>query len=94
MCRKVPIILGPPIPLWGLHSEKAEEAQCDTRELQNVSSAASAPARNDIRKLTELVVTKTSMYTMVATLILAVNIALFCAGRLGLHGQAPPGWIM
>eukprot|EP00403_Amphidinium_massartii_P024508 CAMPEP_0178397448 /NCGR_PEP_ID=MMETSP0689_2-20121128/14252_1 /TAXON_ID=160604 /ORGANISM="Amphidinium massartii, Strain CS-259" /LENGTH=1080 /DNA_ID=CAMNT_0020018159 /DNA_START=18 /DNA_END=3263 /DNA_ORIENTATION=- len=50
--------------------------------------------RNDVRKLTELVVTKTNMYTMVGTLILAVNIALFCAGRLGLHGQSPPGWIM
>lgn len=50
--------------------------------------------RNDIRKLTELTVKKMSSYHMTGCLIIAVNIALFCAGRLGLHGASPPGWIM
>ena len=49
---------------------------------------------NDIRKLTELTVKKMSSYHMTGCPIIAVNIALFCAGHLGLHGTSPPGWIM
>mmetsp|Transcript_7159 Transcript_7159/g.15541 ORF Transcript_7159/g.15541 Transcript_7159/m.15541 type:complete len:1063 (-) Transcript_7159:86-3274(-) len=50
--------------------------------------------RKDLRKLTELTTKKTSTYAVVASLCLALCIANFCAGRLGLHGASPPGWIM
>jgi hypothetical protein len=50
--------------------------------------------RNDLRKLQELTVKKCSTYHMTMCLIIATNMALFGAGRLGLHGPSPPGWIM
>lgn len=49
--------------------------------------------REDIRQLSELTTMKTNTYNMVATLLLAVNLAVFTAGRLGLHGPSPPGWM-
>lgn len=50
--------------------------------------------REDLRKLTELTSTKMHTYADGAALCMALCIALFCAGRLGLHGASPPGWIM
>jgi len=50
--------------------------------------------RNDITKITGLTVSKMSTYTVVGTMGMAIMIALFCAGRLGLHGPSPPIWMM
>lgn len=50
--------------------------------------------REDLRAMTTLVQKKTGMYSIFATLCLALCIALYCAGRLGLHGPSPPGWIL
>lgn len=50
--------------------------------------------RRDIRKLTELTTTKMKLWSVSASLCMALCIALYCAGRLGLHGPSPPGWIM
>ncbi|CAE8649722.1 unnamed protein product, partial [Polarella glacialis] len=49
--------------------------------------------RSDIKALTALTAKKNGMYAVVATLDMALCIALYCAGRLGLHGASPPGWI-
>eukprot|EP00929_Paragymnodinium_shiwhaense_P027690 TRINITY_DN16199_c0_g1_i1.p1 TRINITY_DN16199_c0_g1~~TRINITY_DN16199_c0_g1_i1.p1 ORF type:complete len:1019 (+),score=272.45 TRINITY_DN16199_c0_g1_i1:200-3256(+) len=49
--------------------------------------------RKDLRKLTELTTKKTTLWCISASLCMALDIALFCAGRLGLHGASPPGWI-
>jgi hypothetical protein len=49
--------------------------------------------RKDVRKLAEMTTKKTTIWCITATLVMALNIALFCAGRLGLHGHSPPGWI-
>lgn len=49
--------------------------------------------RRDLRKLTELTTKKMSLWCVTASLVMALDIALFCAGRLGLHGHSPPGWI-
>ncbi|CAE8592763.1 unnamed protein product [Polarella glacialis] len=50
--------------------------------------------RSDIRALSALTAKKNGIYAVVATLDMALCVALYCAGRLGLHGPAPPGWIM
>ncbi|CAE8603999.1 unnamed protein product, partial [Polarella glacialis] len=50
--------------------------------------------RADIKALTALTAKKNGIYAVVATLDMALCVALYCAGRLGLHGPAPPGWIM
>lgn len=48
--------------------------------------------REDIRGLSDMTVAKMDAYHIVATLFLAVTSAIFCAGRIGLHGIAAPGW--
>jgi len=50
--------------------------------------------RNDIKKLSEQTQKRMQVYIMVNMLGLAVMIAIFCAGRLGLHGPSPPIYIM
>ncbi|CAE8601572.1 unnamed protein product [Polarella glacialis] len=50
--------------------------------------------RADIKALSALTAKKNGIYAVVATLDMALCVALYCAGRLGLHGPAPPGWIM
>eukprot|EP00928_Gymnodinium_smaydae_P053470 TRINITY_DN3744_c0_g1_i1.p1 TRINITY_DN3744_c0_g1~~TRINITY_DN3744_c0_g1_i1.p1 ORF type:complete len:1063 (+),score=252.02 TRINITY_DN3744_c0_g1_i1:118-3306(+) len=49
--------------------------------------------RKDLRKLTELTSKKMNLWCVSASLCMALDIALFCAGRLGLHGMSPPGWL-
>lgn len=49
--------------------------------------------RNDVKKLCEQTVKRMQVYIMVTMLGLAVMIAIFCAGRLGLHGPSPPIYI-
>lgn len=50
--------------------------------------------RSDIRTLTSLTVKKNKMYAMIATLDMCLCVILYGSGRLGLHGPAPPGWVM
>lgn len=50
--------------------------------------------RNDLRTLSALTMVKNNQYAGLAALDMALCIALYCAGRLGLHGPSPPGWIM
>jgi len=48
--------------------------------------------REDIAGIVGTTVTKCDAWTSVTTLFLAVGAALSCAGRIGMHGCAPPGW--
>lgn len=50
--------------------------------------------RGDLRALSALTAKKNTMYSIVASLCMALCVALYCAGRLGLHGPSPPAWIM
>lgn len=50
--------------------------------------------RTDLRNLAALTVKKTTLWVTTATLCMALCVALYCAGRLGLHGPSPPTWIM
>eukprot|EP00443_Scrippsiella_acuminata_P014504 CAMPEP_0115250394 /NCGR_PEP_ID=MMETSP0270-20121206/43087_1 /TAXON_ID=71861 /ORGANISM="Scrippsiella trochoidea, Strain CCMP3099" /LENGTH=879 /DNA_ID=CAMNT_0002665773 /DNA_START=36 /DNA_END=2675 /DNA_ORIENTATION=+ len=50
--------------------------------------------RGDIRNLAALTVKKNTVWTVTSTLCMALCVALYCAGRLGLHGPSPPAWIM
>lgn len=50
--------------------------------------------REDIRALAGLTVKKNTLWCVTSTLCMALCVALYCAGRLGLHGPSPPAWIM
>lgn len=50
--------------------------------------------RDDIRDLTAFTVTKQDTYHTVGTIFFVLNFQLIMAGRLGVHGPSPPGWIM
>jgi len=44
--------------------------------------------------MTELTASKLDVFHTVATLFMSICAALSCAGRIGMHGAAPPGWLM
>jgi len=48
--------------------------------------------REDIEGIVGTTVSKMGAWQTVTTLFLAVGAALSCAGRVGMHGCAPPGW--
>jgi len=48
--------------------------------------------REDIEGITGMTTSKMDAWQTVTTLFLAVGAALSCAGRIGMHGCAPPGW--
>ncbi|CAK0840838.1 unnamed protein product [Prorocentrum cordatum] len=50
--------------------------------------------REDLRKLSELTAKKCGLYSIFASLGMALCVALYCAGRLGLHGPSPPMHVM
>jgi len=50
--------------------------------------------RADLRNLAALTVKKNTVWCITSTLCMALCVALYCAGRLGLHGPSPPAWIM
>lgn len=50
--------------------------------------------RDDLRKLSELTAKKCGMYSIFSSLGMALCVALYCAGRLGLHGPSPPMHVM
>jgi len=49
--------------------------------------------RFDIRGLTNVTVTKAHVFLDTAQLFMCTSAALSCAGRIGMHGSAPPGWL-
>jgi len=50
--------------------------------------------RADLRKMAELTSTKMNMYHVVGVTVMMLDMAVIGAGRLGLHGPSPPGWVM
>jgi len=56
------------------------------------ANAQVAQYREDIAGITGMTVSKMDAWQTVTTLFLAVGAALSCAGRIGMHGCAPPGW--
>eukprot|EP00440_Ansanella_granifera_P069190 gb/GFBE01075065.1/.p1 GENE.gb/GFBE01075065.1/~~gb/GFBE01075065.1/.p1 ORF type:complete len:809 (+),score=193.58 gb/GFBE01075065.1/:1-2427(+) len=50
--------------------------------------------REDIRDLTNLTTTKQDTYHVVGVIFFVLNFQLIMAGRLGVHGPSPPGWIL
>jgi len=49
--------------------------------------------RFDIRGLANITVTKAHVFLDTAQLFMCVSAACTCAGRVGMHGSAPPGWL-
>jgi len=49
--------------------------------------------REDIQGIAEMTVAKLDTWQSICTLFLCVCAALSCAGRLGMHGASPPGWL-
>eukprot|EP00930_Biecheleria_cincta_P000014 TRINITY_DN10002_c0_g1_i2.p1 TRINITY_DN10002_c0_g1~~TRINITY_DN10002_c0_g1_i2.p1 ORF type:complete len:960 (+),score=207.17 TRINITY_DN10002_c0_g1_i2:54-2933(+) len=60
---------------------------------RNMLNAQVGQYRQDIHGLTELVAGRMDVVQMVMTLILCVCAALSDAGRIGMHGAAPPQWL-
>merc|ERR1719336_1818648 len=50
--------------------------------------------REDIEDLTKLTVTKQDTYHTIGTIFFVLNFQLIMAGRLGVHGPSPPGWLL
>lgn len=50
--------------------------------------------RGDLRALAALTSKKSTIWCIMSSLTMALCVALYCAGRLGLHGPSPPAWIM
>lgn len=50
--------------------------------------------RMDIRGLANVTIAKCHCFLDTAQLFMCVSAALTCAGRVGMHGAAPPGWLM
>lgn len=49
--------------------------------------------RFDIRGLANITITKAHIFLDTAQLFMCTSAALTCAGRIGMHGSAPPGWL-
>jgi len=56
--------------------------------------AQAAQYREDIRDFTELTVGKQETFTIVGTVFINLSLQIILAGRLGVHGPAPPDWFM
>lgn len=50
--------------------------------------------REDIRDLTGITVSKQDMFHIVGVIFFVITFQLIMAGRLGVHGPSPPGWLM
>eukprot|EP00931_Biecheleriopsis_adriatica_P086637 TRINITY_DN6125_c0_g1_i1.p1 TRINITY_DN6125_c0_g1~~TRINITY_DN6125_c0_g1_i1.p1 ORF type:complete len:808 (+),score=165.98 TRINITY_DN6125_c0_g1_i1:167-2590(+) len=53
-----------------------------------------AQYREDIRDLTALTTAKQDTYHVVGVIFFVLNFQLIMAGRLGVHGPSPPGWLL
>jgi len=60
----------------------------------SMAMAQASMYREDIRDLTELTVTKQDTYHTVGVICFVLNFQLIMAGRLGVHGPSPPGWLL
>lgn len=60
----------------------------------NMAQAQTKMYREDIEDLTKLTVTKQDTYHTVGTIFFVLNFQLIMAGRLGVHGPSPPGWLL
>jgi len=60
----------------------------------SMAMAQASMYREDIRDLTELTVTKQDTYHTVGVIFFVLNFQLIMAGRLGVHGPSPPGWLL
>lgn len=49
--------------------------------------------REDIAGITGVTISKMDAWNTITTCFIAVGAALSCAGRVGMHGSAPPGWL-
>mmetsp|Transcript_72877 Transcript_72877/g.202154 ORF Transcript_72877/g.202154 Transcript_72877/m.202154 type:complete len:825 (+) Transcript_72877:121-2595(+) len=50
--------------------------------------------REDIRDLTAMTVSKQDLYHIVGVIFYVITFQLIMAGRLGVHGPVPPGWLL
>jgi len=50
--------------------------------------------REDIRDLTAITISKQDTYHIVGVIFYVITFQLIMAGRLGVHGPTPPGWLM
>lgn len=50
--------------------------------------------REDIRDLTELTTSKQDFFFFAGVIFFVIILQLIMAGRLGVHGPAPPGWLL
>ncbi|CAJ1334674.1 unnamed protein product [Effrenium voratum] len=60
----------------------------------NFAMAQASQYREDIRDLTALTVTKMDTYHVIGVIFFVLNFQLIMAGRLGVHGPSPPGYVM
>jgi len=60
----------------------------------NMAQAQTKMYREDIEDLTKLTVTKQDTYHTIGTIFFVLNFQLIMAGRLGVHGPSPPGWLL
>mmetsp|Transcript_74014 Transcript_74014/g.216839 ORF Transcript_74014/g.216839 Transcript_74014/m.216839 type:complete len:872 (-) Transcript_74014:99-2714(-) len=67
------------------------ERFCATREYGNQQSEQ---YRNDIRNMAAYYATKNALWATTASLCMALCVACYCAGRLGLHGPSPMAWLI
>jgi hypothetical protein len=56
--------------------------------------AQASQYREDIRDFTALTVTKQDTYHVLGVIFFVLNFQLIMAGRLGVHGPSPPGWLL
>jgi len=60
----------------------------------NMAIAQASMYREDIRDLTDLTVSKQDLFHVVGVIFFVLTFQLIMAGRLGVHGPAPPGWLL
>ncbi|CAE8592157.1 unnamed protein product, partial [Polarella glacialis] len=60
----------------------------------NFAEAQAAQYREDVRDLTEQTCAKQDLYHGLGVIFFVLNFQLIMAGRLGVHGPAPPEWIL
>jgi len=60
----------------------------------NMAQAQTKMYREDIEDLTKMTVCKQDTYHTIGTIFFVLNFQLIMAGRLGVHGPSPPGWLL
>ncbi|CAE8658443.1 unnamed protein product [Polarella glacialis] len=58
------------------------------------AEAQAAQYREDIRDLTEQTCAKQDLYHVLGIIFYVLSLQLIMAGRMGIHGPAPPGWML